>query len=98
MTAAACAGGAVQAVLLDRDGTLVVDVPYCADPLLVQVMPTASTALAMVRAAGRGALHRYHRVENGNHTDGLVDAFPDRLVPLAPEFRKAVIELAGWLR
>jgi hypothetical protein len=36
-------------------------------------------------------------VPNGNHTDGLVDAFPDKLVPLAPEFQKAVTELEHWL-
>ncbi|MCO1654561.1 D-glycero-alpha-D-manno-heptose-1,7-bisphosphate 7-phosphatase [Pseudonocardia humida] len=41
-----------EAVLFDKDGTLVLDVPYCADPRLVQVMPTAPAALAMVRAAG----------------------------------------------
>jgi len=39
-------------VLFDKDGTLVVDVPYCADPLLVRAMPTAAAALAVLRAAG----------------------------------------------
>ncbi|WP_414639097.1 tannase/feruloyl esterase family alpha/beta hydrolase [Actinophytocola sp.] len=42
-------------------------------------------------------LHRYHRIENGTHADGLVDVYPDRLVPMAPEFQKAVIELEHWL-
>jgi tannase/feruloyl esterase/3HB-oligomer hydrolase 3HBOH len=51
----------------------------------------------MVRAEGRANLQRYHRIENGNHADGLVDVYPDRLVPLAPEFQKAVIELERWL-
>jgi D-glycero-D-manno-heptose 1,7-bisphosphate phosphatase len=40
------------AVLFDRDGTLVVDEPYCADPELVRPMPAARAALAMVRATG----------------------------------------------
>jgi HAD superfamily hydrolase (TIGR01662 family) len=40
------------AVLFDRDGTLVVDVPYCGDPALVRPVPTAGTALALVRDAG----------------------------------------------
>jgi HAD superfamily hydrolase (TIGR01662 family) len=40
------------AVLFDRDGTLVVDVPYCADPALVTPVPTARPALALLRAAG----------------------------------------------
>ncbi|WP_410573574.1 3-hydroxybutyrate oligomer hydrolase family protein [Amycolatopsis sp. cmx-4-61] len=52
----------------------------------------------MITAAGRGALHRYYRVEGGNHVDGLVDAFPDRLRPLGPCFRTAFDALAGWLR
>jgi HAD superfamily hydrolase (TIGR01662 family) len=40
------------AVLFDRDGTLVVDVPYCADPALVTPVPTARAALALLREAG----------------------------------------------
>jgi HAD superfamily hydrolase (TIGR01662 family) len=39
-------------VLFDRDGTLVVDVPYCADPALVTPVSTAPAALALLRAAG----------------------------------------------
>jgi histidinol-phosphate phosphatase family protein len=42
----------VDAVLFDRDGTLVVDVPYCADPRQVCPVPTARAALAAARAAG----------------------------------------------
>ena len=40
------------AVLFDRDGTLVVDVPYCADPSRVQPVPAARPALRRLRAAG----------------------------------------------
>jgi histidinol-phosphate phosphatase family protein len=40
------------AVLLDRDGTLVVDVPYNGDPALVEPMPGAREALDRLRAAG----------------------------------------------
>jgi histidinol-phosphate phosphatase family protein len=41
-----------DAVLLDRDGTLVVDVPYNDDPEAVQPMPGAAEALARLREAG----------------------------------------------
>jgi D-glycero-D-manno-heptose 1,7-bisphosphate phosphatase len=41
-----------RAVLFDRDGTLVVDVPYCADPALVTPVPAARTALGLLRGAG----------------------------------------------
>lgn len=40
------------AVLLDRDGTLIVDHPYNGDPALVEPMPRAGEALAMLRKAG----------------------------------------------
>ncbi|MDQ4048287.1 MAG: HAD-IIIA family hydrolase, partial [Actinomycetota bacterium] len=41
-----------DAVLLDRDGTLVVDVPYNGDPSRVRPMPGAAEALDRLRAAG----------------------------------------------
>lgn len=41
-----------EAVLLDRDGTLVVDVPYNGDPRRVKPMPGAREALDRLRAAG----------------------------------------------
>jgi histidinol-phosphate phosphatase family protein len=41
-----------DAVLLDRDGTLVVDVPYNGDPERVRAMPGARAALDRLRAAG----------------------------------------------
>jgi histidinol-phosphate phosphatase family protein len=41
-----------EAVLFDRDGTLVVDVPYNGDPARVAPMPGAAAALARLRAAG----------------------------------------------
>jgi histidinol-phosphate phosphatase family protein len=40
------------AVLFDRDGTLVADVPYNGDPELVVAMPGAREAVARLRAAG----------------------------------------------
>lgn len=40
------------AVLFDRDGTLVRDVPYNSDPALVEVMPGAAAALAVARRSG----------------------------------------------
>jgi histidinol-phosphate phosphatase family protein len=41
-----------SAVLLDRDGTLVEDVPYNGDPAAVRMMPGARAALDRLRAAG----------------------------------------------
>jgi predicted dienelactone hydrolase len=42
-------------------------------------------------------LHRYYRIEQGTHVDGLVDAYPDRLRPLAPCHRAAFVALERWL-
>lgn len=42
----------VQAVLCDRDGTLIVDVPYNGDPDRVAPLATVPGALARLRAAG----------------------------------------------
>ncbi|ANZ41892.1 hypothetical protein BBK82_44130 [Lentzea guizhouensis] len=42
-------------------------------------------------------LHRYFRVEQGTHVDGLVDVHPDRLRPLAPCHRSAFEALERWL-
>ncbi|NWL11730.1 D-glycero-alpha-D-manno-heptose-1,7-bisphosphate 7-phosphatase [Paenarthrobacter nitroguajacolicus] len=44
--------GTLKAVLFDRDGTLVVDVPYNGDPQLVRPMDGALSALEKVRRAG----------------------------------------------
>lgn len=64
---------------------------------LLPISQSGDVYASMVRASGRAYLHRYHRVVNGNHTDGLVDLYPDRLVPMTPEFQKAVTELERWL-
>jgi histidinol-phosphate phosphatase family protein len=45
-------GHGLDAVLLDRDGTLVVDVPYNADPERVVPVPGARGALDRLRASG----------------------------------------------
>lgn len=48
----ASAHRAATALLVDRDGTLVVDVPYNGDPTRVQPMPGAVSAVQAARAAG----------------------------------------------
>ncbi|RWZ51532.1 HAD-IIIA family hydrolase [Labedella phragmitis] len=49
---AATGTAAPSAVLFDRDGTLVRDVPYNGDPALVEILPTVREALDLVRDAG----------------------------------------------
>jgi hypothetical protein len=52
---------------------------------------------ALIEDRGRAALHRYYVIEDGNHVDGLYDAFPDRLRPMLPCFRDALTDLDEWV-
>ncbi|WP_218023952.1 D-(-)-3-hydroxybutyrate oligomer hydrolase, partial [Streptomyces niveus] len=65
--------------------------------VLLPISKTSDTYAAMVRREGRGALHRYYRVGGGTHVDSLFDSFPDRLRPLVPCHRSAVVALERWL-
>ncbi|MFC4588558.1 tannase/feruloyl esterase family alpha/beta hydrolase [Sphaerisporangium corydalis] len=50
----------------------------------------------LIRARGRDRLHRYYRIEGGNHVDGLYDTYPALLRPILPCFRSAFTALEGW--
>lgn len=91
MTAAARAERP-RAVLFDRDGTLVVDVPYNGDPNRVVPMPGAARALERLRAAGiaTAVVSNQSGVARGLLTRQQVDAVNERmeelLGPLGPVF------------
>jgi histidinol-phosphate phosphatase family protein len=78
------------AVLLDRDGTLVADVPYNGDPALVRPLPGAAEALARLRTAGvpTAIVSNQSGVARGRLTPAQVAAVnrrvEDRLGPLGP--------------
>jgi tannase/feruloyl esterase len=57
---------------------------------LLPIKQDSDVYAELVRRAGRGRLLTYQRVEAGNHVDGLVDAHPDRLVPLVPLLQQAI--------
>jgi D-glycero-D-manno-heptose 1,7-bisphosphate phosphatase len=69
------------AVLFDRDGTLVVDVPYNGDPDLVRAMPGALEAVAAVRTAGLpiGVVSNQSGIARGIVTREQVDAVNARV-------------------
>jgi HAD superfamily hydrolase (TIGR01662 family) len=86
------------AVLFDRDGTLIVDVPYNGDPDRVEPLPGAREALALLRGAeipvgvvsnqsgiGRGLIHE-HRVDavNARVEQLLGPLWPVVVCPHAP--------------
>jgi histidinol-phosphate phosphatase family protein len=78
------------AVLFDRDGTLVVDVPYNGDPARVVAMPRARAALDRLRAAGvrLAVISNQSGVGRGLITSEQVEAVNSRveelLGPLGP--------------
>lgn len=80
----------VAAVLFDRDGTLVVDVPYNGDPGRVQPVPGARGALDALRAAGiaTAVVSNQSGIARGLLTAAQVDAVNARveelLGPLGP--------------
>ncbi len=73
-----------RAVLFDRDGTLVVDVPYNGDPALVEPMPGARAALERLRAAGvaTAMVSNQSGVGLGRLTQAEVDAVNARVAAL----------------
>jgi histidinol-phosphate phosphatase family protein len=84
---------AVDAVLFDRDGTLVDDVPYNGDPALVTPMPGAREALDRLRAAGvRLALvSNQSGVARGLLTPSQVDAVNERVAELLGPFDAVLV-------
>ncbi len=79
-----------EAVLLDRDGTLIVDVPYNGDPERVEPVPRARGALERLRRAGvpLGVVSNQSGIARGFLTREQVEAVNERveqmLGPLGP--------------
>lgn len=71
----------LKAVLLDRDGTLVEDVPYNGDPGLVRPMPGAVDAVHRLRGAGLrlGVVTNQSGIGRGLLTRAQVDAVNRRV-------------------
>nr|WP_106251342.1 HAD-IIIA family hydrolase [Allonocardiopsis opalescens] len=80
--------GGPAAVLFDRDGTLVYDVPYNGDPVLVEPVPGARTALDRLRGLGVpvGVVTNQSGVARGLITREQVDAVNARIEELLGPF------------
>ncbi len=78
----------VRAVLFDRDGTLVHDVPYNGDPALVKPVDDAAAAVAAVRAAGlaTGVVTNQSGIARGLLTRDQVNAVNARVEELLGPF------------
>ena len=77
------------AVIFDRDGTIVVDVPYNGDPNAVQPAPGIERALARLRAAGLplGVVSNQSGVARGLITIEQVEAVNRRIEELLGPFQ-----------
>jgi histidinol-phosphate phosphatase family protein len=77
-----------EAVLFDRDGTLIVDVPYNGDPALVEPMPGAREAVDRIRAAGlkTGVVTNQSGLARGSFTAEQLDAVNRRVDELLGPF------------
>ncbi|MFE0176036.1 tannase/feruloyl esterase family alpha/beta hydrolase [Streptomyces sp. NPDC059002] len=80
--------GRIGKPLITLQGTLDVLLPISKD---------SDVYARMVHKAGRGALLRYYRIEDGTHVDSLVDTFPDKLRPMVPCHRAAFAAMEDWL-
>lgn len=71
----------VTAVLFDRDGTLVEDVPYNGDPDRVRLLPGAEESVALLRAAGipTAVVSNQSGIGRGLLTDADVRRVNDRV-------------------
>jgi hypothetical protein len=79
--------GRIHKPLITLHGTLDTLLPITTD---------SDVYARMIDEQGGGRLHRYYRIEDGNHVDGLYDAYPDRLRPLLPCFRTGFSALESW--
>jgi HAD superfamily hydrolase (TIGR01662 family) len=81
-------GTAPAAVLFDRDGTLVVDVPYNGDPALVEPVPQARAALDLLRSAGirTGVITNQSGIARGLITAAQAEAVNRRVDALLGPF------------
>lgn len=79
----------IDAVLCDRDGTLVRDVPFNDDPSRVEALPGVTAGLTRLRDAGLplGILADQGEVARGLVTPGQVDAMNRRVADVLGPFQ-----------
>jgi hypothetical protein len=56
---------------------------------LLPIRTDSDVYTRMIRAAGRGAMHRYYVIAGGGHVDSRYDRYPGALRPILPCYRTA---------
>jgi hypothetical protein len=64
---------------------------------LLPIRTDSDVYTRMIRAAGRGAMHRYYVIEGGSHVDGRYDLYPGALRPILPCYRTAFAAFEDWI-
>lgn len=84
-----------RAVFLDKDGTLIPDIPYNVDPGRIQLYPDAGLALQQLHGAGYQLLVISNQagVARGYFAETALPAVADRLQALLAEFQ---VSLSGF--
>jgi hypothetical protein len=80
--------GKIKKPLLTLHGTLDTLLPISSD---------SDVYTRMIADQHRDRLHRYYRIEGGNHVDSLMAYDPEHLRPMLPCFRTAFDALVGWV-
>ncbi|WP_169064593.1 tannase/feruloyl esterase family alpha/beta hydrolase [Geodermatophilus dictyosporus] len=80
--------GKIKKPLLTLHGTLDALLPISTD---------SDVYAGMIADQNRDRLHRYYRIEGGNHVDSLVTVDPQLLRPMLPCFRTAFDALTAWV-
>ncbi|MDX2096795.1 MAG: HAD family hydrolase [Leptolyngbyaceae cyanobacterium bins.59] len=79
----------VAAVFLDKDGTLIEDVPYNVNPDLIRLMPGAVDGLRLLHQAG------YRLIIVSNQSGVAQGFFPETALKLVEERLKLLLERVG---
>lgn len=82
-------GRAARAVFVDKDGTLVEDVPYSADPALLRLTPNAAEGLRLLADAG------YRLVVVSNQSGVARGRFPEEALPAVWARLRELLGAAG---
>jgi hypothetical protein len=64
---------------------------------LLPISTNSDVYARMIAGEHRDELHRYYRIEGGNHVDSLVGLDPQHLRPMLPCFRAAFDALVAWV-
>ena len=80
--------GTIGKPLLTLHGTL---------DTLLPISLHSDAYVRMIADAQRAEMHRYYRIEGGNHVDSLMHLDPEHLRPMLPCFRAAFDALTAWV-